>query len=177
MTMTWIQGTTASGSSNTLSLVSIPSTFTHLQVRLFGRSSNASATTTYAIQLNSDGGSNYAWHFLGGDGSGSAQSSAGATQTSMNFQNIVANSATTGIFSASIIDILDYTSTVKNKTVRALNGFDANGSGNVYLNSGLWFNSSIAAINRIDLILATGNWLSGSRVDLYGITTSELTGA
>lgn len=176
MSMVWIAGVTASGSSATLSFTSIPSTFTHLQVRVFGRSSNATATTTLNMKLNNDGGSNYAWHFLGGNGA-SATSSVGSTQTAMSLGNFVANSSTASVFQSAIVDVLDYTSTTKNKTVRVLNGFDANGSGNAYLNSGLWFNSTIAAVTQLDLILAAGNWQSGSRADLYGITTSSVTGA
>jgi hypothetical protein len=165
----------ASGSSTTLSFTSIPSNFTHLQVRVFGRSSNASSTTTLTMQLNSDTGSNYAWHDLSGSGA-SATSSSGINQTSMSFNNFVANTSTANVFNSSIIDILDYTSTNKNKTVKTFNGYDANGSGYIYLNSGLWFNATIASVTSLSLILTAGNWQSNSRADLYGITTSNVTG-
>jgi len=76
--------------------------------------------------------------------------------------------ATNGI-SIAIMDILDYTSTTKQKTLRALGGFDNNGSGTVGLSSGLWRPSSIVAINRIDVKNAAGNFLPNTHVALYGV--------
>jgi hypothetical protein len=62
---------------------------------------------------------------------------------------------------------LDYTNTNKNKVYRTLGGFDANGSGEQGLFSGLWMSTS--AITSIDLITNSGSWTSSSSFALYGI--------
>ena len=72
-------------------------------------------------------------------------------------------------FGAAIIDILDYASTSKNKTVRVLTGFDQNGSGNICLASGLWFRSSPAAITSISLAGNSRNYLQYSQFALYAV--------
>jgi len=77
---------------------------------------------------------------------------------------LVQGSTTSGF--GGVTDILDYASTNKNKTVRTLGGFDANGSGYVNLTSNLWSNT--AAINTIT-INAVGTFNQYSQFSLYGI--------
>jgi hypothetical protein len=64
------------------------------------------------------------------------------------------------------MDILDYANTNKFKTTRTLEGYDANGSGNVSLTSGLW--QSTSAINSIT-ITAVGTFNQYSQFALYGV--------
>jgi hypothetical protein len=71
-------------------------------------------------------------------------------------------------FGGFIVDILDYTSTNKNKTIRCLCGFDANGSGNLGLVSGLWRNSG-SAITSLELFPQSGVIAQYSSFALYGI--------
>ena len=78
-----------------------------------------------------------------------------------------AASNTSGIFSGGVIDILDYANTNKYKTSRGLSGYDANGSGLLYLASGLWMNT--AAITSIEITDALGNFATNSTFALYGI--------
>ena len=67
----------------------------------------------------------------------------------------------------SVIDILDYANTNKYKTVRALHGSDANGSGLIALRSGNW--RSTSAITRIDLTPSSNNFKQYSHFALYGV--------
>jgi hypothetical protein len=68
-----------------------------------------------------------------------------------------------------VIDILDYTSVNKNKTVRLLTGVDRNGAGLVVARSGAWYNSS-TAISSITLTETNGNnWTTDTTFALYGI--------
>ena len=174
MSMQWIAGQTL-GTAGSITFSSIPATFTHLQLRLFLRCDAAAVNSYLGGYFNSDSTTNYARHNLLGDGS-TAQSSATTSANLWAVDSAVAGaSLTTGVFSVSIIDILDYTSTTKNKTVRTLSGYDNNGSGSVRLNSNLWFKTP-EAINRID-IFTGGSFIAGSRFDLYGITSSQVTGA
>jgi hypothetical protein len=66
------------------------------------------------------------------------------------------------------MDILDYTSTNKNKVGRHIGGVDYNGSGGVYLGSSLY--STTSAISSISLTSNNGqNFLQYSSFALYGI--------
>ena len=76
-------------------------------------------------------------------------------------------SATSGVFAAAVIDILDYANTNKNKTIRALDGLDNNGSGTVAFSSSLW--SSTSAINSIEISGLGGTIQQYSSFALYGI--------
>jgi len=158
--------TVGSGGSSSVSFTSIPSTYQHLQIRYIVRSTQASTETGINARLNSDTGSNYAWHYLFGDGS-SAASGAGATQTSLNLVNVAGGSATASAFAAGVLDVLDYANTSKYKTLRLLQGWDGNGSGRVNLSSGLWMSTS--ANNAIEFYPSSGNWAQYSSFALYGI--------
>jgi hypothetical protein len=159
--------TVGSGGQSTISFTSIPSTYKHLQIRCISRESLGTTIGGMYIQLNSDTGSNYAWHRLFGDGS---TVSAGATaSTNAQLGGIISTtSGTANVFSAAIIDILDYANTSKNKTMRSLTGLDYNGSGYMGLHSGLWMNT--AAVTTITLNPDTSqNWQQYSSFALYGI--------
>lgn len=114
------------------------------------------------MQLNSDTGSNYARHYLNGNGS---TTGAGGNSSFTNmFVGTTANATST--FGASIIDVLDYANTNKYKTSRALSGADANGSGFVQFMSGLWMNT--AAVSTIT-ITGDSNFDQYSSFALYGV--------
>ena len=134
--------TVGSGGVANFSFTSIPSTYTHLQLRGIVRSNQAgSGITTSTLRFNSDTGSNYAYHNLIGNGT-AASAGAATTQTNIILTNAPELSATSNAFGVTIIDILDYTNTNKYKTIRALHGADLNGSGQIILSSGLWMNTS-----------------------------------
>lgn len=137
---------------------SIPSTYKHLQIRYADRDSN---TSFILMQLNNDLTTNYAFHYILADG---------ASVTANNNSNISYMNAgiVDGIDTRAdvgIIDIHDYSSTTKNKTVRYIGGFDNNGSGSLQIGSGLW--RSTSAINAITLQFADPT--GGCTVALYGI--------
>jgi hypothetical protein len=153
----------ASGSSPTLSLTSIPATYQHLQVRVFGGNIGYSPYMTF----NSDTANNYSRHRL------STNSTTVSVGGSASFGGIpIANQAglvltTSGLSSPAIVDILDYANTNKNTTTRGVAGWNDNTNGYIDFESGAWYNT--AAINRIDFTMATGNWSAGSSIALYGI--------
>jgi len=156
------------GSSNTITFSSIPSTYQHLQIRSLVRSTfAATGVGSFRVRLNGDTGSNYAWHFIYASGT-SVSATGAASATFMDLDLVVSrNNNTAGIFGAMLVDIHDYASTTKNKTVRSFGGCDINGSGYVCLHSG--FRNSTAAVTSIDIISDAGNWTSDSRFALYGI--------
>jgi hypothetical protein len=174
MSMVWIasSGTLVSNTS-TIDFSNIPNQFSHLQVRIFGRGTTTfggglsmyftpygfSQTATRRNVISGNGTSAY----IGGD-SGSGVS------------GLVADGgALANVFSSIIYDILDWNSSNKNITGRAIGGYDSNGgTGIVTMSSSL----NVGSGSMTGFYLNTdGNWVAGSRVDLYGITSSQVTGA
>ena len=155
--------TVGSGGSSTVTFSSIPTGFTHLQIRAMA---TASSSTASYFRFNGDTGSNYSRHMLQGNGS-SAAAYAGASQTSMWFIADI----NTGVYVAgAVVDILDYKDTNKYKTVRILNGVDNNNtSGNnaIEFVSGLWMNTN--SVTSIDIFPLSGTFSQYSSFALYGI--------
>jgi len=155
--------TVGAGGSSSISFTSIPSTYTHLQIKGIAR--DASSNGEIKIEFNSDTTTtNYRKHVLYGDGS-----SAYASSSNNNTCSPIAYSGqTANAFEAIIIDILDYANTNKNTTIRTLFGKDLNGSGDVGLHSNLWVNTN--AVSQIDLKVVGGsNFAQYSQFALYGI--------
>jgi len=162
--------TVGAGGSSPISFSSIPSTYKHLQIRLLAQTNRAASVDSLQLNFNSDTGSNYSWHTVQGDGS-NANALGYATQTYARIGDGTIGGATGsgGYFGVGVIDILDYASTNKNKTIRGLTGVDENGAGRVGLGSGLWQNSS-TAISSISIAPQAGTlFLQYSSFALYGI--------
>jgi hypothetical protein len=160
---------TSSGSSATLSFTSIPSTYSSLQIRFMYRYSAAVDTTNTLFTVNSDSGSNYAFHEINGNGTTVAASGT-ATTTAMRYGRAPGTTTAANIFGVGIMDIHDYASTTKYKTFRTLYGCDANTGTTAYpvrLFSGLWQNTN--AISTITFPAPSGTWASGTVFSLYGI--------
>jgi len=159
---------TASGSSATVQFSSIPSTYTHLQIRAIVKSTASGSTfTDGSLTFNSDTSASYTRHILYGNGTSVlAYGNTGNTAWSIGGGDVPL-AGYTSIFGAYIIDILDYTNTNKYKTVKALTGADVNGAGQVLLSSTVWLKTN--AISSIELNCPSGNWASGTTFALYGI--------
>lgn len=153
--------------SSSLTFTSIPSTYTHLQIRLICRDTGAFTERALFMEYNgnSPSGSN-SIHSIVGNGSTVTASSAINQGRYASINQIPAASATANVFSAQIIDILDYANTNKTKVTRILSGYDANGSGKIGIDSYL-FNST-SAITSI-LLYSNNSFTSGTVIELYGI--------
>ena len=159
--------TVGAGGSSSVTFSSIPSTFTHLQLRMMVREAGTGANGSYVgMRFNSDSGNNYSMHRLLGDGS-SASAAAYVTQNTNYLERVASASQGSNVFGVVVVDILDYANTNKYKTSRNLGGWDSNGSGWITLNSNLW--QSTSAITQIDLGIDTGNFQQYSSFALYGI--------
>lgn len=159
------------GSASQLTFSSIPSTYTHLQVRLIARGTRSFPSEQLYIRLNGDGGNNYAYHYLYGEYGASVAVGAQASTNTFLVNEFPAANETANIYSTSVIDLLDYTNSSKNKTFRSLSGYDNNGNtsnyiGKVWVGSGLWMNTS--AVTSLT-VLSNGAFASGTRIGLYGI--------
>jgi hypothetical protein len=154
------------------SLSSYASTYQHLQLRILTRTDRGGADSDPVIlQFNSDTGSNYTRHGLGGynfGGSSAVYSNAGTSQTSLFLAEAMpVSSSTANAFGAIVTDILDPFETTKNKTVRSLNGMNAAWS-SIELRSGAWL-STTAVSSIVIKPLVGSNLVTGSRFSLYGI--------
>jgi hypothetical protein len=161
---------TASGSSATLTFSSIPSTYKHLQIRGIAKSGAGSGQRNLTMEFNASTGSNHAWHRLFGDGTNAgAEGTASTGSIRLGGASIQATPAST--FGVSIIDIIDYASTTKNKTVKYFSGSDTNASPTaapISLGSGVLL--STTAITSISISDAGfENFAVGTVFSLYGI--------
>jgi hypothetical protein len=165
--------TVGGGGAADITFSSIPSDYTHLQIRGIGRCDDAGDRTALSVMINSDNGSNYITHIL--TGTGAATSAQGITGQTGSGNQIGGSSTITGaaagasIFGVSVIDILDYKNTNKYKVIRTLAGQDQNSSsGRITLTSGLYL--STTAITSISLSPSGGsNFVQYSQFALYGI--------
>jgi hypothetical protein len=165
--------TVSSGTSASITLGSIPQTYTHLQLRSMNVcSSGSTGQSGVYMRFNTDtssGSTNYPNHLIQGNGSAA---SAGFQGSAGNVGFVTTNSTIgSNIFAVGICDILDYTNTNKYKTHRTFNGFDGNqaltSKGQVHFTSGVWLNT--AAINSITLTPQDGPWGTYTTFALYGI--------
>jgi hypothetical protein len=153
----------------TITFSDIPQSYEHLQIRAIGRSTRANTNDSVAARFNG-ATTNYGTtgHVLYGNGT-SALASSDWISGSSNYAyigEVCGDNAGANVFGAFVTDILDYSNTNKNKTVRLLGGNDNNGSGTINLGSSFWQNTS--AITSI-VLTVTGNWKQYSQVSLYGI--------
>lgn len=157
-----IATTTLSSNNSTIEFSAIPQIYKHLQIRAVHQSTAAAWSN---ISINSDTtAANYVYHRLLGDGS--AASGEAGTSNRRFF-----TSYPSPYWCTSVIDVLDYTNTNKNKTIRGLHAWAGDGSsgfnGEAALISNLWLNSS--AISNITITIPGQNFTTYSKFALYGI--------
>lgn len=159
---------TSSASSVSFTGLGSYTDYKHLQLRMTLRSTWTLGSQSLNVygKFNSSTTSNYSWHDLNGEGS-SVSSNAGTGQEYFRIKTVASQGdADSGAFGAVILDILDFSNTNKNTTIRALAGVNATDNW-ISLNSGLWQTTS--AVTSISFELGAGNIDTGSRLSLYGI--------
>jgi hypothetical protein len=161
--------TVPSGGLASITFAAIPNTYKHLQIRGIAKSNRAVYVDDLGMRFNSDTATNYSSHRLYGDGA-SATSDAESTRNRMNIAQIAGGTVNNSSgFGGLVIDVLDYASTIKSKTVRVLSGYDDNGQGLIEFASGAWYNSS-TAVNSITFLPLFGTSISEkSQFTLYGV--------
>jgi hypothetical protein len=165
--------TVGSGGASSISFSSIPSTYTHLQIRGISKTNrgySGNIVDGFYVSLNSTGATKY--HQINGFANGSV--GANATEPIYTIQNGSGTTAiATEVFGTQVIDILDYTNTNKNKVTRALWGADGgantwSGAGMVGMNSVL--HTVTSAITSISFTPYLGSlFLQNTKFALYGI--------
>ena len=167
-----IQTVTVTSNSYSVDFLSIPQTYKHLQIRGIARTAQTGQAGGVQLGLffNNSGESNHAYHAIGGD-SYNASPRSGASNNYIPIQSgAVRDSVSSGIYAANIIDLLDYSSTTKNKTVRTFSGNEFNGSPldiQVTLGSGVVL--STTAITSVSISNVSYDLVPGTTFTLYGI--------
>ena len=162
--------TVGAGGVSSITFSSIPSTYTHLQIRGIIKSASTAAQN-FSVAMNSDTTqTNYYSHYIYGGG---ASVGSGAFQSSGYYAFIggepSSNASYANMFGGFVTDILDYKNTNKYKTIRSIYGFDRNGSGEIGLTSGLWKNTNAVTDLTINISTAVANISQYSSFALYGI--------
>lgn len=159
------------GGASSVTFSSIPSTYTHLQIRGISQwsyNNGSPDSSVVSLRFNTDSGTNYAYHTLTGNGANVYSYSGTAVNKAIAGYSSATNGYYTNTFGANVIDILDYTNTNKYTTVRTLSGVDVNAAGgNVNLTSALWRNSAL--ITNIEILPDYPNWGQYTTFTLYGI--------
>jgi hypothetical protein len=156
----------AAGASN-ISFTSIPSTYKHLQLRMYNRTNRSySGNTVDAVNIKLDGNLYTKLHRLQGDGVSAG--SYVATDGFYTAQNGSGGTTNPG-WGAQVFDLLDYSNTNKNKVGRLIGGYDPSiGGGYVQLSSWLW--ATTTTPTSIDIYSVTDSlFLQYSSFALYGI--------
>ena len=156
----------STSSSVVLQFNNIPQTYQDLMVVFSGFPTNAS--TIPICNINNDGSTIYSQTELYGTGASAASS---RTTGSGSFQYIYGFAPSATIPFSFTAHILNYanTSTYKTMLWRAAN--DQNGSGQTFLQVGLY--RSTNAVSTLNISTANGGyyWATGSCISLYGIRT------
>jgi hypothetical protein len=136
--------------------------YKHLQIRALVKSANSgSSFDVVGMTINSNNLTKN--HYLYANGS-SALAGVGGTNSVIN----VPTSGYTSVFAGAVIDILDFSSTTKNKTIRTLSGVDTNGAGELVLYSNLYAVNT-NAITSLTFSISGVNIAEFSSFALYGI--------
>jgi hypothetical protein len=164
-----IATTTLGSSAASITFSSIPSTYQHLQIRFMSTPTGTTASDEVLyMTFNSVAGTSYTYHEIWGNG---ASVTANGVDSLPYTRFIGQSDLTVGsddAFCVGVIDIHDYKSTSKNKTVRVFSGYDNNGGGRVNLSSGLFNNTGAISTIKIERSGST-NMAAGSVFSLYGI--------
>jgi hypothetical protein len=151
--------TIPSTGTGTIDFTNIPQTYKHLQIRAVYN--NVNTPRNVRMTLNSSITSTY-WHYVYGLGTGLGT----AGSSTQNLFTVQDGISSTNMY-AMVVDIVDYTNTNKNKTLRTLLGYDNNGNGFAQISSNLYVTTS--AITAIRLFIDDFSFVSGSQFALYGI--------
>lgn len=169
-----IASISGNGSSTSFTFSSIPSTYKHLQLRgILRDNAGGNASSAIGFQFNASGSYVGTSHWMLGIGDSSPYVNAGNDTGEMRINYAsVGTAVSADIYGSFIMDIHDYASTTKNKTLRTFVGVEAARNANATQNVGIWSNLWIdtSAINEIKIINRNNNAFSSlSNVALYGI--------
>ena len=160
---------TGNGSASTYTFSSIPGTYKALQIRMTAFAGGSSGGYYVGLRANGVTTGTYTTYYTTSNGttvSGSQSANASSILTNVNGGLGLAAGGTSP--DVSIIDILDYESTSKKKTLMIFSGQEKNGTGGISLTAGSL--DTTAAITSLTLFNQGSQvFNSGTSIALYGI--------
>ncbi len=160
--------TVPAGGQATIDFTAIPQTYKHLVVTLTARTDGAYADTDIYLTFNGDTGANYDDQYLYSTGTTSGNTSALAAAHMRAGLTAGAN-APAGVYAETTIEVLNYANSTprKNVSVRTFDHGSDTGAGYMIEEAGQWRNT--AAVTRLTLTPAAGNFVAGTVATLFGV--------
>jgi hypothetical protein len=142
---------------------SIPTDYQHLQIRMTALSTTSNVQPH--MRLNGDATASYSRHNYYSTGSSSAVYGA-ASVNQFTIGGLSVGMNTTDPYTC-VIDIFDFASSTKNKTMTSLSGTDRNGTGEIGFHTGVWVNT--APITSVTILADGNSYAANSTFALYGV--------
>ena len=171
---------TATGGETSFTFSSIPQTYKSLQIRwMYRDAGNGTVAGTCSLAVNMNGTTDdLPYHQLYGNGTSAVAN--GYSNTSGSYYlvygaGILANTASANMYGVGIMDILDYSTTTKLKTIRTINGSERNGLANSVGEPGIinlsssFRTTNTNAITSVKLQSWYNSFVAGTTFALYGI--------
>lgn len=162
--------TTTLSVAGTFDVSGISQAYNDLVLVLIARSNQVAISDNAYLRFNNDSAANYAWqNYQASGGTGSPFQIEGNSTTFIELGGVPAANAAASWFSMHEIAINGYASTTWMKITRAKSNFARSittGDRNMRDYEGVWANT--AAINRIQVNLGSGLYLTGSQLRIYG---------
>ena len=153
----------------TIDFSGIPGNYEDLRLVVQGRSSAAAVQDVLSLRMNGDAGANYDFtvEYISNAG---AAADVNVGQTSAELSSIAAATAPADAADAVVVDIPKYARTVFQKGFTTLGGVKQGTTvGSIFARHAVGYWRSLAAINRLTLLLTTGSFKAGTVATLYGI--------
>lgn len=165
-----IYDTTLGGSAATIDITPIVASYAHLRVVLYSRGDVAAVTMNPKFTFNNDSGANYDYQGFVQNNATLTANAAATAQSAAIFGYAPGASATANFFGSIVLDIPHYAGTTNHKSFVAVFGAPTSAAAAGFWNGtymGRW--ASTAAINRITIAPSSGNFVTGTRLTIYGM--------
>jgi hypothetical protein len=154
--------------TTTVTFSNIPSDFADLKLVSFARTTFSNLSESMALRYNNDNSSLYSAVSVVTADTIYHGKPTGSTQHV--FSQVAANTATAGIFSTTVTDIINYSNTTSFKSTLTRHSCDYSDAGSSAVGWYAMLYRSTAAISSIDITSANGaNFMTGSTFTLYGV--------
>lgn len=156
-------------SAASIDLTGIAPDWAHLMIVAYLRGDAAAVVSALNIRFNGDTGANYDYQSIGASAAATSGAEAFAT-SSCRVGSIPAATAPASVFGAFTADIPSYSQATNNKAAHTSSAVKA-GTTTTLLGVEAYLAAwrSSAAITSVTLLPGSGNFVSGSRVTLYGM--------
>jgi hypothetical protein len=150
--------------AGSFSFTNIPQTYQDLMLVINAQSDYPFLSAGFSMQFNGDGGTNYSYAYLQGDGANPSAARTSSSAITIDV-GVPGSLAAPYVFGSVINHFLNYKSSTF-KTVLSRASQDMNGSGLTRLSANLWRNTS--AITSI-IGFTSGSFIPSSTATLYGV--------